>query len=67
VCDRHKGQSGTASATLFPELNDLLTEFVSVVRSVLAKNLVGVYLTGAFALGGGDAASDCDFLVVTAA
>jgi hypothetical protein len=25
---------------------------------------VGVYLTGSFALGGGDAASDCDFLVV---
>jgi len=24
-----------------------------------------VYLTGSFALGGGDAASDCDFLVVT--
>jgi predicted nucleotidyltransferase len=47
-------------------LNDLLTEFVSAVRSILAENLVGVYLTGAFALGGGDAASDCDFLVVTA-
>jgi aminoglycoside adenylyltransferase-like protein len=27
-------------------------------------DLVGVYLTGSFALGGGDAASDCDFLVV---
>jgi predicted nucleotidyltransferase len=47
-------------------LNDLLAEFVSALRSILAENLVGVYLTGAFALGGGDAASDCDFLVVTA-
>jgi hypothetical protein len=31
---------------------------------VLGENLVGIYLTGSFALGGGDAASDCDFLVV---
>jgi predicted nucleotidyltransferase len=53
-------------STRFPELNDLLTDFVSAVRSILADNLVGVYLTGSFALGGGDAASDCDFLVVTA-
>jgi len=39
--------------------------FVDRVRSILGSNLVGVYLTGSFALGGGDAASDCDFLVVT--
>jgi Aminoglycoside adenylyltransferase, C-terminal domain len=32
---------------------------------VLDAKLVGVYLTGSFALGGGDAASDCDFLAVT--
>ena len=32
---------------------------------MLGTKLVGVYLTGSFALGGGDAASDCDFLVVT--
>jgi len=31
----------------------------------METSLVGVYLTGSFALGGGDAASDCDFLVVT--
>jgi hypothetical protein len=31
---------------------------------VLGDDLVGIYLTGSFALGGGDAASDCDFLVV---
>lgn len=29
--------------------------------------MVGTYLTGSFALGAGDAASDCDFLVVTTA
>lgn len=51
--------------TRFPELNDLLRELVSAVRSILATNLVGVYLTGSFALGDGDAASDCDFLVIS--
>lgn len=55
----------TRSPTPFAELNDLLTRFVGRVQSVLDTNLVGVYLVGSFALGGGDAASDCDFLVVT--
>ena len=31
----------------------------------MRENFVGLYLTGSFALGGGDAASDCDFLVLT--
>jgi hypothetical protein len=39
--------------------------FLRRVRSTLRGNFVGLYLTGSFALGGGDAASDCDFLVVT--
>ena len=60
-CDRPR----TPRATSFPELNDLLGDFVARLRSILSANLVGVYLTGSFALGGGDAASDCDFLVVT--
>src|SRR4051794_20144759 len=51
--------------TAFPELNDLLTRFVEATRGILDGNLVGVYLTGSFALGRGDAASDCDFLVAT--
>jgi hypothetical protein len=55
-----------SDATPFPELNQLLSDFVRRVRSILDANLVGIYLTGSFALGGGDAASDCDFLVVTA-
>jgi Aminoglycoside adenylyltransferase, C-terminal domain/Nucleotidyltransferase domain len=38
---------------------------VARVSSALGPDLVGVYLTGSFALGGGDASSDCDFLVVT--
>jgi hypothetical protein len=63
-----EGREETASSgpTEFPELNDLLAEFVGRVRSILGDELIGAYLTGSFALGGGDAASDCDFLVVTA-
>jgi hypothetical protein len=52
--------------TQFPELNELLADFVRRVDSILGADLVGVYLAGSFALDGGDAASDCDFLVVTA-
>jgi hypothetical protein len=55
----------TSSATAFPELNGLLSDFVGRAQSILTTNLVGVYLTGSFALGGGDGASDCDFIVVT--
>src|SRR3954451_8831993 len=51
--------------TPFPDLNDLLTRFVAATRRILDGNLVGVYLAGSFALGDGDAASDCDFLVAT--
>src|SRR5690349_21632194 len=40
------------SATPFSELNDLLTDFVARVRSILRTDLVGVYLTGSFAPGG---------------
>jgi predicted nucleotidyltransferase len=54
-----------AGPTGFPGLNALLDEFVARVRTILGEDLVGVYLVGSFALGGGDAASDCDFLVVT--
>ena len=53
------------TATPFAELNDLLTRFVARVSSILGAKLVGVYLTGSFALGAGDAASDCDFIAVS--
>ena len=65
VGDRMDSRAGTRSGTSFPELDDLLVEFVGRVQAILDTVLVGVYLTGSFALGGGDAASDCDFLVVT--
>ena len=64
VGDREQGR-GMRRATPFPELDELLTEFVRCVSSILDTTVVGVYLTGSFALGGGDAASDCDFLIVT--
>jgi hypothetical protein len=63
----HRGQSRlrTRHVTPFPELSDLLADFAGRVQLILDTNLVGIYLTGSFALGGGDAGSDCDFLVVT--
>jgi predicted nucleotidyltransferase len=57
--------TSTSRPTQFPELNELLAEFVRRVRSIFGDDFVGAYLTGSFALGGGDAASDCDFIVVT--
>ena len=54
-----------STPTVFPELNELLAELVARVESILGENFVGAYLTGSFALGGGDLHSDCDFLVVT--
>ena len=64
--ERLSQQRGAAvAATPFDELNDLLTRFVGRLSSILGARLVGVYLTGSFALGAGDAASDCDFLAVT--
>jgi predicted nucleotidyltransferase len=54
-----------ASPTVFPELNELLEDFLGRVESILESNFVGAYLTGSFALGAGDLHSDCDFLVVT--
>ena len=51
--------------TSFTELNELLAEMVGRVHAILGESLVGVYLTGSFALGAGDLYSDCDFLAVT--
>lgn len=51
--------------TPFPELNAVLAEFAETVRTILGGTYVGTYLQGSFALGGGDAESDADFVVVT--
>lgn len=51
--------------TQFPELDELLADLVTGVKSVLGDNFVGAYMTGSFALGDADVHSDVDFLVVT--
>jgi 8-oxo-dGTP pyrophosphatase MutT (NUDIX family) len=60
------GSANPASVTGFYELDRLLEDFVSRVSAILGDDLVGAYLTGSFALGGGDRHSDADFIVVTA-
>lgn len=47
-------------------LHAVLGDFADRVQIALGDNLVGVYLTGSFALGAGDIHADVDFLVVTA-
>jgi Domain of unknown function (DUF4111)/Nucleotidyltransferase domain len=51
--------------TPYPELNAVLTELLEGTRGILFENLKGLYLNGSFALGGFDADSDVDFIVVT--
>lgn len=51
--------------TPFRELDEVLDDLVASVRSILGDNFFGAYVTGSFALGGGDLQSDCDFVVVT--
>jgi hypothetical protein len=51
--------------TQFPELDAVLVRFDDEARTILAGTYVGCYLQGSFALGGGDAESDADFIVVT--
>lgn len=55
------------AATPFPELDRVLSALVHGARDVLGEAFVGAYLQGSFALGDGDAASDADFIIVTAA
>lgn len=53
--------------TPFRELDELLTWHAEQVGAVLGDALVGSYLQGSFALGGGDAQSDADVVVVLTA
>lgn len=46
-------------------LDEVLQELVRGAREALGENFVGAYQVGSFALGGGDEASDVDFLVAT--
>jgi predicted nucleotidyltransferase len=49
----------------YPELREVLTNFVNEISSELSNNLVGIYLVGSLAIGDFDLDSDVDFLVVT--
>lgn len=53
----------TASAAPHPS-REVLLHLLAEVRRALGDDLVGAYQVGSFALGGGDDASDVDFLVV---
>ncbi|MGA0603940.1 aminoglycoside adenylyltransferase domain-containing protein [Caulobacter sp. KR2-114] len=65
-CAAPAGASAIASATPFPELNDVLARLVEDVRDVLGETFVGAYLHGSFALGDFDEASGVDALIAVA-
>jgi hypothetical protein len=54
-----------SAPTPYPELNFLLTGLTQQARAILGSNFVGAYLHGAFAVGGADRDSGCDFLIPT--
>lgn len=51
--------------TAFPDLNEVLRDFLDSVQSILGENFCGAYLQGSFAVGDADEHSDVDFIVVT--
>lgn len=51
--------------TPYADLDELLVELLGHWQRILRDDLVGAYLQGSFALGGGDQQSDCDWLVAT--
>lgn len=54
----------TVNSTPFPELNAVLSEWLTSVQTALGDNFVAAYLQGSFAVGDFDGDSDVDFLVV---
>ena len=52
----------TASPTPFPDLNAVLSEWLSAIQTALSDNFVAAYLQGSFAVGDFDGDSDVDFL-----
>jgi predicted nucleotidyltransferase len=52
-------------ATSYPDLNGVLEELVTSVRTILGESFCGAYLQGSFAVGDADAHSDVDFVIVT--
>ncbi|GGG71694.1 hypothetical protein GCM10011374_40530 [Kocuria dechangensis] len=56
-----------SAPTPYPELNFLLTGLTQRARAILGSAFVGAYLHGAFAVGGAECSSGCDFLIPTRA
>lgn len=52
------------SPTPFPNLNLVLHQLLTSIKSILTDNFLGFYLQGSFDLGDFDKHSDCDFIVV---
>jgi hypothetical protein len=57
--------SGPDVITPYADLDALLVELRGHWQRILGEALVGAYVQGSFALGGGDQQSDCDWLVAT--
>lgn len=57
----------SAHPTPYPDLNAVLAELVSSIRTILGANFIGAYLQGSFALGDFDVHSDVDFIVAVEA
>jgi len=56
----------TLEATPYPEINAVLHELRSGAQAIRGRQLVGVYLDGALAIGGFEPdRSDIDFVMVT--
>jgi len=51
--------------TPYADLDEVLAELLGQWRRILGQQLVGAYVQGSFALGGGDQHSDCDWIVAT--
>ncbi len=58
-------QGSAKQLTPFPKLNDVLRCYGEGVTAALGSNLIGVYLTGSFAVGDADEFSDADAMVIT--
>jgi len=52
--------------TPYRDLNEVLSEFVGGVRSILGDDLVAACLQGSFAVGDFDEHSDCDWVMAIA-
>jgi predicted nucleotidyltransferase len=49
--------------TPYPDLNKVLGQLVTSIKDILARNFIGAYLQGSFALGDFDEHSDVDYIV----